>query len=125
MSGRTLTTYNLHLESRENDALRVSQLNEVLSDAVTPKGEGLTLIAGDLNLNAAEGEAAAALKQAGFLDVLGLPNVRTRPARGVFDRGRSIDWIFSRGPIRVSQSQVHRSVSASDHYPLSVTLAFA
>ena len=38
--------------------------------------------------------------------------------------GRTIDWIFTRGPIRASQTQVGRSVSASDHYPLSVTLAF-
>src|ERR1700752_2231557 len=80
ISGQTLTTYNLHLESKENDRLRLSQLNEVLADAVAPKRDGPTLIAGDLNLNVSEGEAAVALKQAGFRDALGLPDVRTRPA---------------------------------------------
>ena len=124
ISGQTLATYNLHLESKENDALRLSQLNEVLADAVAPTRDNPTLIAGDLNLNVSEGEAAIALSKAGFRDALGLPEVRTRPARRVFDPGRSIDWIFCRGPIRASQPQVHRSVSASDHYPLSISLAF-
>jgi hypothetical protein len=31
VSGQVLTTYNLHLESKENGILRVSQLNEVLA----------------------------------------------------------------------------------------------
>ena len=124
IAGQTLTTYNLHLESKENDALRLSQLNEVLAEAAAPPRDKATLIAGDLNLNVSEGEAAMALSQAGFRDAVGLPEVRTRPARGVFDPGRSIDWMFCRGPIRTSQPQIHRSVSASDHYPLSISLAF-
>jgi hypothetical protein len=32
VSGQVLTTYNLHLESKENDSLRVSQPNEVLAE---------------------------------------------------------------------------------------------
>ena len=51
---------------------------------------GPALIAGDLNLNAAEGEAATALERAGFRDGVGLPDVRTRPGRGMFDQGRFI-----------------------------------
>jgi hypothetical protein len=42
----------LHLESKESDALRALQLDEVLADAVAGKRDRLTLIAGDLNLNA-------------------------------------------------------------------------
>ena len=33
IAGKKLVTYNLHLESRANDQLRLSQIAEVLSDA--------------------------------------------------------------------------------------------
>jgi len=123
ISGKTVTTYNLHLESREGDTLRVSQLNEVLAEFASRGNTCPALIAGDLNLNAGEGEASAALKKAGFQDALGLPGVRTRPARGVFDHGRSIDWVFSTGDVRASEGKVHSSVRASDHYPVSFVLS--
>jgi endonuclease/exonuclease/phosphatase family metal-dependent hydrolase len=121
--GQTLATYNLHLESRESDALRVSQLGEVLTDAVRRTSDRVMLIAGDLNLNASEGGAGAALKQAGFRDAVGLPSVRTRPARGLLDQGRSIDWIFLAGELKCSEGQVHRDVRASDHLPVSFLLS--
>ena len=121
--GRTLATYNLHLESKESDALRVSQLSEVLTDAGGRTSDRVRLIAGDLNLNASEGEAGAALKQAGFRDAVGLPSIRTRPARGLLDQGRSIDWIFLAGELKSSEGQVHNDVRASDHLPVSFMLS--
>ena len=38
--------------------------------------------------------------------------------------GRAIDWIFTRGSFRNDCARVHSSVPASDHYPVSVQLAF-
>ncbi len=125
VSGQTLTTYNLHLESKESDALRASQLSEVLVESASRSSDRAALIAGDLNLNAAEGEAAAALVRGGFRDAIGLPGVRTRPARGIFDQGRSIDWIFLAGGVKSRDGQVHSDVRASDHYPVSFVLSFA
>jgi len=124
ISGRTLTTYNLHLESKESDALRVSQLNEVLTEIASGKNNQLALVAGDLNLNAVEGEAAAAFKQAGLRDAVGLPNIRTRPPRGMLDQGRSIDWIFLAGELKSREGQIHGNIRASDHFPVSFELAF-
>jgi endonuclease/exonuclease/phosphatase family metal-dependent hydrolase len=66
LGGQTMSTYNLHLESKEDDTLRVSQLKEVLVDAGSASKNSTTLIAGDLNLNAAEGEAATALRASGI-----------------------------------------------------------
>lgn len=125
VSGRTLTTYNLHLESKENDALRVSQLNEAIADATGRSNDRPALIAGDLNLNAAEGDAASALKKAGFQDAIGLMGVRTRPARGIFDEGRSIDWLFLAGGAKSREGQIHSDVRASDHYPVSFVMSFS
>jgi endonuclease/exonuclease/phosphatase family metal-dependent hydrolase len=124
LGGQTLSTYNLHLESKEDDTLRVSQLNEVLVDAGSASKNGPALIAGDLNLNAAEGEAATAFERAGFRDGVGLPDVRTRPARGIFDQGRSIDWIFLSGRLNGRNGQVHRNVRDSDHFPVSSEVSF-
>ncbi len=124
LGGQTMATYNLHLESKEDDALRVSQLNEVLTDAGSAPKNTATLIAGDLNLDAAEGEAATALDRAGFRDGVGLPDVRTRPGRGMFDEGRSIDWIFVSDGLNGRNGRIHRNVRASDHFPVSFEVSF-
>jgi endonuclease/exonuclease/phosphatase family metal-dependent hydrolase len=124
LGGQTMITYNLHLESKEDDTLRVSQLNEVLVDAGSASKNGPALIAGDLNLNAAEGEAATALERAGFRDGIGLPDVRTRAGRGMFDQGRSIDWIFLSRGLSGQNGRIHRNVRASDHFPVSSEVSF-
>jgi endonuclease/exonuclease/phosphatase family metal-dependent hydrolase len=85
---------------------------------------GPVLIAGDLNLNAAEGEAAVALERTEFRDGVGLPDVRTRPGRNVFDQGRSIDWIFLSGGLNGRNGRIHRNVRASDHFPVSAEVSF-
>jgi endonuclease/exonuclease/phosphatase (EEP) superfamily protein YafD len=117
-------TYNLHLESRGDDALRCSQLNETLNDSLRYKSTTPILLAGDLNLDVSRSVAANELRQSQFLSTASTEPVRTTPSRSLFDRGRPIDWIFARGSIRAATLRVHNSVSASDHYPLSVRLAF-
>lgn len=124
IGGRRLVTYNLHLESRGDDALRCSQLTETLNDSLRYKSAAPILLAGDLNLDISRSVAADVIKQAQFLSTASAEPVRTTPSRSVFDKGRPIDWIFVRGSIRAATLRIHNSVSASDHYPLSVRLAF-
>jgi endonuclease/exonuclease/phosphatase family metal-dependent hydrolase len=121
---RTIVTYNLHLESRGDDRLRCSQLGEVLEDARRYMPNAPALVCGDFNLNASGGPAADALDRANFADALANRRASTKP-QGFFEQGKIIDWIFARKPMRSSQAQVHRSVRASDHYPLSADLAFS
>jgi endonuclease/exonuclease/phosphatase family metal-dependent hydrolase len=123
IGGRTLATYNLHLESRGDDALRCSQLDECLNDALRYKSTTPIILAGDLNLDVSRSVAANAIRQAQFLDTAAKEPVRTTPPHSFFDRGRAIDWIFARGSVRPAGLRIHNSVSASDHYPLSVTIA--
>jgi endonuclease/exonuclease/phosphatase family metal-dependent hydrolase len=123
VAGRKLVIYNLHLESRGNDALRISQLAEVLSDATCYDAECPLIVAGDLNLDASREAVAGALANARFQDaVASSRNAPTTPAHGLFEGRRRIDWAFIRGPLRASSGQVHRSVKASDHYPISFML---
>ena len=121
---KALVTYNLHLESRGDDALRLSQLDEVIDDSRRYAANAPIVLAGDFNLDVSQGETAPALRRAQFQDAFSNQHVKTTPAHFFMDPGEVIDWIFTRGPIRPSQPKVHRSVSASDHFPLSITLEF-
>jgi endonuclease/exonuclease/phosphatase family metal-dependent hydrolase len=123
VAGKTVVTYNLHLESKGDDGLRGSQLDEALEDIGQYKLDTRILLAGDFNLDISGGRAATAISRAQFQDALANHHTATTPDSFLED-GRIIDWIFTRGPIRISESQVHRSISASDHFPLSITLAF-
>jgi endonuclease/exonuclease/phosphatase family metal-dependent hydrolase len=124
ISGKTVITYNLHLESKGDDDLRSAQLSEALNDARRYDSNVLIVFAGDFNLDASGGPAASEIDRAQFQDAFTNRHARTT-AHSFLEQGRTIDWIFTRGPIRAVEPQVHCSISASDHYPLSVTLALA
>ena len=114
--------YNLHLESRSNDELRGAQLNEVLEDSAKYDSACLVILAGDLNLNASTPGIAGALARAGFRDAVPTARLATTPARHLLEAGRHIDWAFIRSSVEACAGKVHRSVAASDHYPISFEL---
>src|SRR5713226_1462989 len=123
IAGKTIVVYNLHLESRGDDNLRWSQLDEALDDARQYNWDTPILLAGDFNLDVSREPAATSISHGQFQDAFANQHVPTTPG-SFLDHGRTIDWIFTRGRIRASQPRVHRSVSASDHYPLSINVAF-
>jgi endonuclease/exonuclease/phosphatase family metal-dependent hydrolase len=120
--GKTIITYNAHLESRGADHLRFAQLQEVLDDS-NKTSDTAILLTGDFNMDVAQGPAAAAITRAQFQDAFASYHEPTTPG-SFLKHGRNIDWMFTRGRIRSSKPRVHRSVAASDHYPLSIDLAF-
>jgi endonuclease/exonuclease/phosphatase family metal-dependent hydrolase len=117
-----LTSYNVHLESRGRDVLRLQQLQEVLDDNEQHTESPLVIIGGDFNLNAGKGGAAAMLHRAGFHDAVRLPDIGTTTARVPFRHSRPIDWIYIAGAVQ-SEGLIHEHIRASDHYPLSATFA--
>jgi endonuclease/exonuclease/phosphatase family metal-dependent hydrolase len=119
VEGVQFTSYNLHLESRASDELRVAQLKDVLRDAATYSSRLPIIIAGDLNLNASRGGAAEVLASAGFQGAVPTDRVPTTPPRHMLEPGHHIDWAFVRRPMKASKGRVHSSVKASDHYPIS------
>jgi endonuclease/exonuclease/phosphatase family metal-dependent hydrolase len=123
LGGKTIVTYNLHLESRGDDRLRRAQIEETLEDAQRYKADTAVVVAGDFNMDVSAGDVAKAIRCADFQDAFRNQHTPTTP-NSFFTEGRAIDWIFSRGPLRSDTPQVHHSVSGSDHYPLSVTLDF-
>jgi len=123
--GRPFNVYNLHLESRGDNNLRFSQLKQAVDDAATYVPRVPTLLAGDLNFDISEGDAGVLIQRSGFRNALGQSRFYTRPARSVFDSPRSIDWAFVSGPFEATLGQVHTTINASDHYPISFTLRFS
>ena len=119
IAGSRLVTYNLHLESRSNNELRISQIQEVLTDAARQTPECPVIIAGDLNLDASKDAAAMAFAAARFQEAVSAHGLPTTPSRRLFEPGHRIDWAFVRGPIQTSAGQIHSRVKASDHYPIS------
>jgi endonuclease/exonuclease/phosphatase family metal-dependent hydrolase len=118
---RRFPIYNLHLESRERDELRRSQLAEVLNDALRYGTEMPVIVAGDLNFDVTERANAYVTYERGFYNPFADLGLRTTQAHS-FGRSNTIDWILTRGPIAPISPKIDRSVSASDHYPLSLTL---
>jgi len=123
VAGVSILTYNLHLESRPNDELRLGQLDEVLRDVSTHSAKCRLILAGDLNLNAVKTGPAEKLSAAGFCSAVPSARTATTPARHLLEAGRHIDWAFVRVPMRADKGRVHNGVRASDHFPISFDLA--
>lgn len=121
--GRKVVAYNLHLESRGDDRLRNSQLRQCVDDAVRYVAGVPIVIAGDFNMDLSHTTGSDVLLQARFSSAFPNRPARTTPG-SILERGRPIDWIFTRGRVRSNRAFVHTSVNASDHFPLSVQLTF-
>ena len=115
---RRLIVYDLHLESRADDDLRLLQLTEVVQDCLRYPRDTAIVVAGDLNTRDTPSPLREFLLRAGFHDAC--EGARRSATRSSY----ILDWIFTRGPVLSSDTKVHREVAASDHYPLSTTLRF-
>ena len=116
--GRTrLVVYDLHLESQGDDDLRMSQLTEVVQDSLRYPRETPLIVAGDLNTRSSPSPLRSCLLAAGFVDASAGCD-----CHGTKRNGRTLDWIFTRGPAFCSGTEVHQEITASDHYPLSTNL---
>lgn len=111
-----LAAWNIHLESRGADGLRVEQLKETMADAQRYKDTVPSVIGGDFNVIASKGIAAEVLREAGFYDAVGSRSPTTRGARP-----RCIDGLFVRGGTSEGGA-VHYSVAGSDHFPVSTRI---
>ncbi len=113
-----LVVYNLHLESRGDEQLRLLQLNEVLEDAKRYSPETSVIIAGDLNTKFRHSPVIPRLREAGYRSAFGEREVRTHVIVG------ALDWVFVRGKIEFEDPRVLRGLHASDHDAIAVALHF-
>jgi endonuclease/exonuclease/phosphatase family metal-dependent hydrolase len=111
-----LVIYNVHLESRGHESLRLLQLEEILEDAKRYRPGIPVILAGDLNTKSHASPLIKRLDEAGFRNALGKETAAANL------KGASLDWIFVRGPIGFENGKVHHEIVASDHYPISVSI---
>ncbi len=123
VGGRSVVSYNLHLESRGDDRLPCAQLGEYIDAARRYNPSMPLILAGDFNMDLPRTAPAGALMQYRFQSAFSTQPDRTT-AGSFFERGRPIDWIFLRGSVRSDRACVHTSISASDHFPLAAQMAF-
>ena len=124
VQSQRLCVFNLHLESRGDEDLRLAQLEEAIGSAAAQARELPTLLAGDLNFDVSHAAPAGVLNHVGFRNALGLPSPRTTTPRGLFRQRRNIDWVYVSGRVEPVNGRVHDMIDASDHYPISFTLKF-
>jgi endonuclease/exonuclease/phosphatase family metal-dependent hydrolase len=121
VNGIRLITYNLHLESRGGDELRIQQLSEVLEDG-RQFGDTPVLIAGDFNFDVRCSAVANLLAEVRFENPFHSQNGNLITAHTRFGRGRSIDFILTRGVPSTRDARIASAEQASDHFPLTLTL---
>lgn len=115
--GRSLViAYNVHFESRSAGAIQSAQLNEVLADLRRYPPGTPAIIGGDLNSKYNPSGVLHFLENQGFHSVLGEKIERTHVIIGYFD------WIFYRGPWKITSGKVVRGSHASDHDPVVAEL---
>lgn len=111
--GKPLVVYDLHLESKGTEQLRLEQLEEVLEDAQHYPKETPIIIAGDFNTFMFHSRLIPRLSEAGFRNVFGDRRPKTHVLLG------ELDWIFVRGSIETEREEVLK-VHGSDHFPIAV-----
>lgn len=115
-AGRLLVVYNAHLESRSFGRIQSEQLDEILTDAKRyPPGTAIVL-GGDLNTKYLPSIFLHKLENAGFQNATGQRIERTHKI------AMALDWIFSKGPVRLEEGRVRRDLKGSDHYPVYAEL---
>lgn len=120
LHGRKLVLYNVHLESRGNNELRIGQLSEMLSEIGKNPARAPVLVAGDFNFDLSRDSAATLIAGMGMDNQFAsFGGRRTVPNHA---RPAAIDWILTRGAGSASNPEIHESVTASDHFPLSLEL---
>jgi|SRR5271165_484779 len=77
------------------------------------------VVAGDINTKYPHSiaEVSKLMRESGYRSAFGDKHVRTHVIVG------DLDWIFARGPVRLSDGKVHRDMPGPDHWAVSARLA--
>jgi endonuclease/exonuclease/phosphatase family metal-dependent hydrolase len=119
---RTVLLYNVHLESRGNNELRVRQLSEILADIGQHRAEMPMLVAGDFNFDLSRGPVASLIAGTG-IDNPFANFGRGRTVLGSrYGKPAAIDWMLMRRAVSARHPAIDESIAASDHFPLYLEL---
>ena len=94
---------------------------ELFEDSRQYHVAGIVVAAGDFNFDLTRPSEASIVQKAQFQNAFASVNSATI-SPGLLSRGRAIDCVLIRGKVMPRDPEVHISVRASDHCPLSLTL---
>ena len=107
IGSHSLAVYNLHLESRADNRLRMLRLSETVKDARKYFDSYSVLFAGDLNLDLGRSYfPAKELEREGFHSAITLPAAYTTTLRGILAHRRTMGWVYLAGPVESISSGV-------------------
>lgn len=109
---RLLVVYNIHLESRSFGRIQAEQLDEILADTMKYPPDTAILVGGDVNSKYFPSFFLTKMENADFRSAMGQKIERTHRI------AETLDWMFARGPIKLSSGKVDRSAGGSDHFPV-------
>jgi len=119
---RVWAVYNLHLESRHGDGLRLGQFLELLQDSRRYDSKMPVMIAGDFNCDVTQSGFSRIIHDMEFRNsFMSEARKMTTSHRKVMG-SKAIDFVLHRGPVRPESATVHALTSGSDHFPLSLIL---
>jgi endonuclease/exonuclease/phosphatase family metal-dependent hydrolase len=119
---RILVLCNVHLESRGSDELRIHQLSEILTDIGQHRAEMPILVAGDFNFDLCRGPAASLIAGTQIDNPFASFGERGTVLPSRYGKRAALDWMLTSGPVSALHPAIHKSVAASDHFPLSLEL---
>jgi endonuclease/exonuclease/phosphatase family metal-dependent hydrolase len=114
--GSLLVVYNVHLESRSYGRIQAHQIDEIFADLKRYPAGTAVILGGDLNTKYFPSIFVRKLEGAGFQSSTGEQIERTHTI------AMALDWIFAKGPVRLSGGGVRRDLRGSDHYPVFAEL---
>ena len=120
--GVTLVIYNVHIESRGNDELRIRQLSEMFTDVGQHPADTPLLIAGDFNFDLSRGSAVSLIAGTGTDNPFASLRGRRTVPKSRSGKPEAIDWMLTRRALATCGPAIHDSIAASDHFPLSLEL---
>jgi endonuclease/exonuclease/phosphatase family metal-dependent hydrolase len=121
---RTLALFNVHLESRGKDELRSEQLSEMYEEIAGYSPQSRVILAGDLNFDVSQSKAAVLISDMQLDNPFARIGGRRTTRTGRRSEGLAIDWILTGTALFATNPEIHNSVDASDHYPLSLEISF-
>lgn len=124
MEDSVLAVYNVHLESRSSDELRLSQTHEVLVDTRRYSSNAPLLVAGDFNCDLTENGFSDLIHNEQFENSFAEHRLSLTTRNRWLRRSRTIDWTLHRGSLMVRSAIVRSCTPGSDHFPLTLAIRF-
>lgn len=121
--GKKLVIYNAHLESRGKDELRTVQLSEMLADFQRSSSGAPALLAGDFNFDLSRGPVSGLISGMKLDSPFARPGPRPTVRNSRRANCAAIDWILCGKGLVGGNPEVHDSIRASDHFPLSLQVS--